>query len=83
MIGFSDQGTFQTSMQFAKTLPSIKEEKTAPPTVLVFGAQAMKGIVKEEHPYVSTLSFDLNSSVHELLFISYRSRNWFQFLIMV
>lgn len=45
-------------MQFAKTLPSIKEEKTAPPTVLVFGAQAMKGIVKEEHPYVSTLPFN-------------------------
>jgi hypothetical protein len=42
-------------MSFAKTLPTVKEQQTnksLAPTVLIFGAQATKGILKEDHPYV-------------------------------
>lgn len=56
IIGFSDQGSFQTPMEFAKTLPVVKSNTTSTPIVLIFGAQATKGILKEDHPYVSLLS---------------------------
>jgi hypothetical protein len=52
-LGFSDQGIFQTPMQFAKTIPNVKNDTNASPTVLIFGAQATRGILKEDHPYVS------------------------------
>jgi rRNA small subunit pseudouridine methyltransferase Nep1 len=50
--GFSDQGKYQTPMQFAKSIPALKDESKFTPLVLVFGAQATKGIKKEDHPYV-------------------------------
>eukprot|EP01033_Poteriospumella_lacustris_P009400 gene9400-6731_t len=49
VIGFSHHGGSQTPMQFARSLPTDK------PVVLVFGAQATRGIVPEEHPYIQDL----------------------------
>jgi hypothetical protein len=44
-------------MDFAKTFPTLKEMKkggeASRPLVLIFGAQATRGILMEDHPYVS------------------------------
>lgn len=47
VIGFSHLGELKSPTAFAKTLP------TDGPIVLMFGAQATRGILKENHPYVS------------------------------
>jgi hypothetical protein len=47
LSGFSCGGTLHNPTTFASNLP----DKV--PIVLVFGAQATKGIVAADHPYVS------------------------------
>jgi hypothetical protein len=80
-------------MAFAKTLPTVKEQQTnksLAPTVLIFGAQATKGILKEDHPYVRlTLIFLFCYSIvndliaFPLLFylLFFRFKKWFLSLI--
>jgi rRNA small subunit pseudouridine methyltransferase Nep1 len=50
IIGFSHHGTLQSPANFAKSLPTDK------PIVLVFGAQATRGIISEDHPYIQDLA---------------------------
>jgi rRNA small subunit pseudouridine methyltransferase Nep1 len=47
VIGFSHLGNLTSPLNVAKALPAEG------PIVLLFGAQATKGIAKENHPYVS------------------------------
>jgi hypothetical protein len=59
-------------MAFAKTLSTVKEQQTnksLAPTVLTFGAQATKGILKEDHPYVREELFFLLILLFPLLMI--------------
>ena len=44
--GFSDAGTLYSPAHFAEKLPDTV------PIVLVFGAQAIRGISAADHPYV-------------------------------
>lgn len=48
--GFSQKGTLYSPNTFASTFPSAGE-----PIVLVFGAQAMRGIKAEDHPYIQEM----------------------------
>jgi len=47
--GFSAKGTLHSPTHFASNLPDRV------PLVLVFGAQAMKGIVESDHPYIQEM----------------------------
>lgn len=49
-IGFSHTGTLHNPVHFASSLP----DKV--PIVLIFGAQATRGIVAADHPYVSLVA---------------------------
>lgn len=49
IIGFSHKGSLHNPVTFAQSLPDDV------PIVLVFGAQATRGIEAADHPYVSKL----------------------------
>lgn len=49
--GFSHKGTLHNPMTFASSLPDDV------PIVLVFGAQATRGIEAADHPYVSNVLY--------------------------
>lgn len=49
--GFSHKGTLHNPVTFAQSLPDDV------PIVLVFGAQAMRGIEAADHPYVRLLLY--------------------------
>lgn len=49
IVGFSHRGSLQKPSQLAQTLPSDK------PLVFIFGAQATRGIMQEEHPYIEQM----------------------------
>jgi rRNA small subunit pseudouridine methyltransferase Nep1 len=78
VIGFSHLGELKSPLAFAKTLP--KEG----PIVLMFGAQATRGILKENHPYVSCFRNDSITSAITNRFSfdisKNRSRKWWLFL---